>query len=344
VQDAVGKLEEEKMVTTINSISGGASSAYMAAHYPADYDIFCLVCTDQKEAAPKDQGLLREIQNRVPGFVASRELDHTLKLVLDLEQLIQRPILWLTAKQGQNEPRGLDRDGGWLPTTMTYDRVLCGKGRGAQLPNKSSRFCTEELKWLPSIWWRYLNLPEEPVVMNVGLRADEDARVHKRLEKCDRASIPLSCSLKSRKQSWHHKYLWREQDFPMWRDGITKAEHINPFWRSKGWQCPGMDGPDQCLARASSNCDRCFFKRIPELWAMADLYPDRSDWWPQQELKAGATFITGLSYTEIDNIRDETALKKMQKGRAVERKMLASEKRGQIPLLDREEFTCACTD
>ena len=46
---------------TVNSISGGATSAYMAVHYPADHNIFCLVCADQPDIAPKDPGLRREV-------------------------------------------------------------------------------------------------------------------------------------------------------------------------------------------------------------------------------------------------------------------------------------------
>ncbi len=332
-------------MSTINSISGGASSAYMAVHYPADRNIFCLVCTDQPDIAPKDPGLRREVQNRVSGFIASRELDHTLKLVLGLEQLIQRPIEWITAKQGQNEPRSMEDDRDWLPKLLTYDRLAVSKGA---LPNKNSRFCTEELKLLATIWWRYLNLPADPVVMNVGLRADEEARVLKRLDKCDRASLPLSCKLTgTQRWEWRHQYHWREQAFPLWQDGIDKARVV-AYWQAKGWQFPGMAGPDEKLAALSSNCDRCFFKRLPEHWAMADLEPERSAWWAQMETNAVATFVTGLSYQEIDSTRDETKLKRVQKGRAVDRALAAKELQGQQALFNRadyqEDLLCACTD
>jgi len=329
---------------TVNSISGGATSAYMAVHYPADYNIFCLVCTDQPDIAPKDPGLRREAQQRVPGFIASRELDHTLKLVLDLEQLIQKPIVWLTAKQGQNEPRSMDADQSWLPKLLTYDRLVATKGT---LPNKNARFCTEELKLLATIWWRYLNLPTEPIVMNVGLRADEESRVLKRLGKCDRASIPLSCKLTGQQRwEWKHQYHWREQAFPLWQDGIDEAKVI-AFWQAKGWQFPGKPGADAHLAALSSNCDRCFFKRIPEHKAMAALEPERSAWWLEQERSANATFMADLSYEEIDR-SDETTLQRLRKGRGVDRAFNSLESRGQLALLDRasyqEDLLCACTD
>jgi len=31
---------------TVNSLSGGKTSAYLAAHFPADLDVFALVCID----------------------------------------------------------------------------------------------------------------------------------------------------------------------------------------------------------------------------------------------------------------------------------------------------------
>lgn len=46
---------------TVNSISGGKTSAYLAKHYPADYDIFSLVCIKDKECAPKDPKLLNGV-------------------------------------------------------------------------------------------------------------------------------------------------------------------------------------------------------------------------------------------------------------------------------------------
>lgn len=73
---------------TVTSVSGGKTSAMMAVEYPTDHYIFAVVLTDQIEVAPKDKGLLRECQDRIPHFKASRELDQALINVLRLEQLI----------------------------------------------------------------------------------------------------------------------------------------------------------------------------------------------------------------------------------------------------------------
>ena len=80
---------------TITSISGGKTSSMMAVEFPTDH--YAVVLTDQIEVAPSDKGLLREIQDRIPGFKASRELDQTLINVLKLEQLIGNRIDWVAA-------------------------------------------------------------------------------------------------------------------------------------------------------------------------------------------------------------------------------------------------------
>lgn len=98
---------------TVTSLSGGKTSSMMALQFPTDHYIFAVVLTDQPEAAPKDSGLLRECQSRIPHFRASRELDLTLSNILDLEQLIGKPIDWVAApftfdelvKQSTDYPR-----------------------------------------------------------------------------------------------------------------------------------------------------------------------------------------------------------------------------------------------
>jgi hypothetical protein len=44
-------------LTTVNSISGGKSSCYMALHYPADVNLFAVVCIDEPKCRPKDAAI-----------------------------------------------------------------------------------------------------------------------------------------------------------------------------------------------------------------------------------------------------------------------------------------------
>ena len=50
---------------TINSISGGKTSAYMATHYPADYELFALVLIEDINCKPKDQSLIKVVSDKI---------------------------------------------------------------------------------------------------------------------------------------------------------------------------------------------------------------------------------------------------------------------------------------
>jgi diphthamide synthase (EF-2-diphthine--ammonia ligase) len=42
---------------TVNSLSGGKTSSYLAVHYPADYNVFSLVRTDDKRVLFPDENV-----------------------------------------------------------------------------------------------------------------------------------------------------------------------------------------------------------------------------------------------------------------------------------------------
>ena len=89
-------------MVTVNSISGGKTSAYIAVHYPADYEVFSVVCLDDVRCKVKDpsvllyaQAKLEKYNNRYGQFIATAEDDKTLKAMMDLEQYIGREIIWV---------------------------------------------------------------------------------------------------------------------------------------------------------------------------------------------------------------------------------------------------------
>lgn len=138
---------------TVNSISGGKTSAFMAVHYPADYDVFACVLIDDPSCAPKDKGLVRAVSDKLGrDFIATAERDDTLRVVLDLEQLTGRSVMWLHG--------------------LSFDALNAKK---KALPNKAWRFCTTEMKMRP-IWdWWYANIGDV-IEMRVGIRHDEKER------------------------------------------------------------------------------------------------------------------------------------------------------------------------
>jgi hypothetical protein len=48
---------------TVNSLSGGKSSSYIAANYPADYNVFALVRTNDKTCIYPDEKLRQLLIN-----------------------------------------------------------------------------------------------------------------------------------------------------------------------------------------------------------------------------------------------------------------------------------------
>ena len=48
---------------TVNSLSGGKTSSYIAANYPADYNLFCLVTTKDKNCLFPDKKLRQVVSD-----------------------------------------------------------------------------------------------------------------------------------------------------------------------------------------------------------------------------------------------------------------------------------------
>jgi len=134
---------------TVNSISGGKTSSYLAKHYQADYNIFSLVRIEDTRCAPKDKKLIQLVSDKIGmEFIATAENDKTLKVVLDLEQVIGSEITWLTGD--------------------TFEQVISN----GFLPNQRTRFCTTEMKIKPIANF-CRNEIKEIVLTRLGIRYDE---------------------------------------------------------------------------------------------------------------------------------------------------------------------------
>lgn len=267
---------------TVTSISGGKTSSMMAVEFPTDYYVFAVVLTDQIEAVPSDKGLLREFQNRIPEFKASRELDQTLINVLELEQLIGKRIDWVAA------PFTFDE---LIHQTTDYPSFRSGQ---MMLPNKRARFCTVQLKLMPIFWHCFLNYYEEnnPVLMNIGFRWDESQRVERWTCDNDKFKFPFACSTSGRKQWQYSSCEWRISHFPMYEAGISNPE-VKEYWNNKNWIFPSV-----------SNCDFCFHHRPIQQQIQSKLYPDRAKWWIAAEDQSGSSF----NKERLENILQQSIL------------------------------------
>ena len=177
---------------TVNSLSGGKTSSYLAKHYPADYNIFSLIRIEDERCKPKDSALIKFVSDKLGiDFIATAESDLTLYAVMDLEQLIGKEIIWVTG--------------------LTFDAL--NKKRKA-LPNQDWRFCTTEMKMRP-IWdWWYKNISEK-VKMGIGFRYDEK-------ERADTFSTEFKGIVGKRKtQNKWDTLKWREGYFPLIENKVT---------------------------------------------------------------------------------------------------------------------------
>jgi len=262
---------------TIQSVSGGKSSAYMALHYPADDYTFAAVLSDDPACVIQDPDLRKYAQSKLPWFDwdrgGCRELDLTLLNLQRLEQELSHSITWVAAPFTFDTMLRGD-------ATSEIRRVYAGVSTSGMLPNKRMRFCTQALKLYPIFWHCWLQGDGDPVVMPIGFRWDERQRVERWTCKNDKIDVPTHCDIAGQFKDKHrHASIeWRVPTFPLYDDGIDRIDVVR-FWQGKRWDWPAV-----------SNCDFCFFHRAAEHQHQAHHYPDRARWWVNQESLAGATF------------------------------------------------------
>lgn len=257
---------------TVNSLSGGRTSSYIAIHYPANYNVFSVVCIDRKECAPKDVALRQyaidklSAHNETYGeFIATAEDDATLRAMMDLEQLLGRAIVWVRGK--------------------SFDQVIDTPsffgGKPSRLPSWARRYCTLEMKLLPIFdWW--FNTIGEKVNMRIGFRFDEFDRMERFFNNSEKGGfkVPVSCKTYGNKMQVHQKFDWRFCSFPLVKNGIT-TEVINKYWQENN----GIFFP------AVSNCVGCFHKKESTIAAMCELHPEKMQWFADQEQKGMGTWL-----------------------------------------------------
>ena len=79
---------------TVNSVSGGQTSAFLMKHYPADYNVFALVKIMDKACAPKDPWIKKYAESKMnEEFVATLEDDVIFYTLSDLEQFTAKKLL-----------------------------------------------------------------------------------------------------------------------------------------------------------------------------------------------------------------------------------------------------------
>jgi len=235
---------------TVNSLSGGKTSSYIAANYPADYDVFALVRIEHEASKFPDKKIRQEVEDRIQAhFIATAEDDMIIYTMLDLEQYIGRKITWVTGK--------------------TFDEVL---NTGGTLPDPLRRYCTTQMKLEPIFnWWRKeVNIPCN---FRLGFRANETQRANRTTNKTNLNGF-LEMKAIIGKRGTRNKWgmvEWQKPIYPLIQDNIYK-DTIEEYWKDKPVRFAWMN-----------NCVGCFHKNPLLIRRMWDKHQDKLNWFASKE-------------------------------------------------------------
>ena len=275
---------------TVNSLSGGKTSSYIAANYPADYNVFALVRTDDKNCMFPDAKIRQEVSDRLgTEFIGTLEEDMIIYTMLDLEQFIGSKIDWVTGK--------------------TFDEVIArGKRRNGEtpiyLPNPTMRFCTTEMKLSPIFnWWN--KTFDKPVEMRIGFRANEMRRAKSMLEKTNEQGLlefkKIIGKTKTGNRNRWGNIGWQKPSFPLIDDALFK-DKIVKYWNDKNVR----------FAK-HNNCIGCFHREIHMLKHMSNEHPNKFQWFIDMEVKSRKTYSNRswnlkIDYNKIKKWKQQTEL------------------------------------
>ena len=234
------------------SISGGRTSAYLAANYPTDYNVFSLVRTDDPACKFPDEKLRQAVEDRIQKpFIGTLEDDLIINTIFDLEQHLGREISWVSG--------------------ISYDEVVTTKG--GWLPNKLHRYCTTEMKINPMFYW-WAETIGEPVKMQIGFRANEGRRaknMQKRFNENGLLEFKATFGKNARGQNKWEMVEWQKPSFPLIENGIFKDE-IQAYWDRQNVRFAPFN-----------NCVGCFHRNPIFLRKMAEEHPEKMEWFAKQE-------------------------------------------------------------
>jgi hypothetical protein len=260
---------------TINSLSGGKTSSYIAANYPSDYNIFSLVRTNDVRVLFPDSKVRQIVSDRIgTEFIGTLEEDTIIYTMLDLEQFIGKEIVWVSKTTFEDV---IDKAGGYLPNIMT-------------------RFCTSKMKVEPIAQWCYENT-ELPIEMRIGFRANEMSRAKTMSERAIDGieSFKFKVGEKNGRNKWK-ELPYRKTTFPLIKDAIFK-DTIENFWKDK-----------PVRFAYQNNCVGCFHRSELMLKHMSNKAEKQFNWFVEMERKNGCTFKNGITYEKIKNYRTQLQL------------------------------------
>ena len=271
---------------TVNSLSGGKTSSYIASNYPADYNVFSLVRTTDKNCLFPDAKIRQEVSDRLgTEFIGTLEEDMIIYTMLDLEQYIGSKIDWVTGK--------------------TFDEVITRENGKIQLPTPMRRFCTVEMKIEPIFnWWRK-NI-NEVVETRIGFRANETRRAKTMIERCEPTDGVMTFKAIIGRSKTGNQNRWADipyqiPAFPLIQDNIYK-DTVEEFWKGKPVRFAYMN-----------NCVGCMHRSPLLLNKMCQKEPKKMNWFVEAEKTAMESYKNnqwkeGVTYEKIRKTKLQTEL------------------------------------
>jgi len=237
---------------TVNSLSGGKTSSYIAANYPADYNVFALVRIEDTKCTFPDKEIRKRVEDKIKKpFIATAEMDTIIYTMFDLEQYIGKEIHWVSGP--------------------TFEEVIAHPSNNV-LPSTLRRYCTAQMKVAPIFdWW--LKTIAKPSIFNIGFRANEQRRAKSVLERTVNGLLEqkhITGKSKNGRNKWSTT-SWQRPEFPLIKDRIYK-DTIENFWSDKPVRFAQLN-----------NCVGCFHRNEVLLKKMWDEEPKKMQWFANQE-------------------------------------------------------------
>jgi len=264
---------------TVNSLSGGKTSSYIAAHYPADYNVFALVRTIDKSCLFPDKKVRQIVSDKIgQDFIGTLEMDTIIYTMLDLEQYIGQKINWVTGK--------------------TFDDIITRENDKIALPTPMRRFCTVEMKIEPIFKFCNENI-KEIVKTRIGFRANETKRAKTMMDRCAETGGVMTFKTIVGKSKTGNRNKWADipyqiPSFPLINDNIYK-DKIEKYWKDKPVRFAYMN-----------NCVGCMHRTPVLLKHMDNKEPNKIQWFINQEEKAMKSYKNNqwkkdITYQQIRN-------------------------------------------
>lgn len=271
---------------TVNSISGGKTSSFIAKNYPADYNVFALVRTNDKNCLFPDKKIRQIVSDKIGvEFIGTLEMDTIIYTMLDLEQFIGKEINWVTGK--------------------SFEDVITRENDKISLPTPMRRFCTVEMKIEPIFNFWNENI-KEIVQTRIGFRANETKRAKTMIDRCAETGGVMTFKTIVGKSKTGNRNKWADipyqiPSFPLINDNIYK-DKIEKYWKDKPVRFAYMN-----------NCVGCMHRSPILLKHMDNKEPNKIQWFINQEEKAMKSYKNNqwkkdITYQQIRNSKTQMKL------------------------------------